>query len=318
MLRRLDSLVRDHGARVVLIRDPYYQGLVGLYLRWAHGIPLVVRVGGNDDANHAVTGQRAYPRLFPSRRAEKLVERRVLSRADLIAGANEDNREAAIRSGAPRERTTLFRYGNLLDPAHFAPLETRPGMQEARREVGLPGRRLLVFVGRLERVKRAMDLVEAMPDVLAAHPDAGLVIVGEGSLRSPMEMRARELHVDHAIAFVGNRPQRWIAALLPQAAVAMSPHMGRALAECSLAGLPAVAYALDWQAELVQEGETGFLVPPGDVGGLAKGIVRVLADPAEAARMGRAARERALDMMDQGRLSDHERACYMRLLGRVA
>ena len=44
----------------------------------------------------------------------------MLPRADLVAGANRDNLDYAVRNGARKERSALFRYGNLIDPVHFA------------------------------------------------------------------------------------------------------------------------------------------------------------------------------------------------------
>jgi glycosyltransferase involved in cell wall biosynthesis len=116
------------------------------------------------------------------------------------------------------------------------------------------------------------------------------------------------------MVLAGNRDQAWIAALLAEASLALSPHMGRALVETALAGVPIVAYDHDWQAEFLEHGRTGLLVPAGDVEALAREGVRVLRDPLLARKMGDAARAMALATQDPALLARREREAYERVL----
>jgi glycosyltransferase involved in cell wall biosynthesis len=128
---------------------------------------------------------------------------------------------------------------------------------------------------------------------------------------------ARSLEVSEHVIFAGNRNQEWIARVLPRAAVIVSPHMGRALVEAALSGVPIVAFDYDWQREIVVNGETGYLVANGDWHALAEGTVRLLADPDRAQRMGDRVREKVATMMDPERLMGHEQATYEGLLRRA-
>lgn len=312
---RLGAIIRRRDVRILRIGDPYYQGILGLTLARLHGCRLVLRVGANQDELYEATGRLAYPRLFRTRAAEQRVARFVLARVDLVAGANRNNADHAIRAGARADRVTLFRYGNVVNPIHFADPKDRPMRASVREEIGLGSRRLLLYVGRLEPVKRAADLIEVLARVLPHVPDAGLVLVGDGSLRERMRERAATLGVVQQVAFVGLRNQAWIAAAAVEASVIVSPHMGRALVETALAGTPMVAYELDWQAELVETGRTGVLVAAGDVGAMAAAIVDLLADDERRRALGAAARERAFNMMAPSRLDAHERRCYEWVLG---
>lgn len=313
LLRSLLRL-RRQGIGVVRAGDPYYQGLLGLFVARAARAPLAVRVASNFDEVYAATGRAAYPRLFGSRAVEKRIERFVLRRADLVAGANENNREYAIASGAIRERTTVFRYGNIVHPAHFAPPHARSGVEKIREELALPDKKIVAYVGRLEAPKRAGDLVEALAEARARVPEVAFVLVGDGSLRPAMERRARELGVEDSLRFMGQRDQEWIAALMPSVCALVSPHMGRALVETALGGAPIAAYDIDWQREVVLPGQTGELVPVGDARALGRAVATLLMDEVRRARMGAAARELMLDLMDPERLDQREREAYARVM----
>src|SRR5947208_12743681 len=101
---RLAGLIRRERISVIRTGSPLYIGLFAWGLSRVTGIPFVIRVGANHDKYFQTTGQPLEPRLMRSRRIEKLVERFVLRRADLVAGANQDNLDFALANGARPER----------------------------------------------------------------------------------------------------------------------------------------------------------------------------------------------------------------------
>src|SRR5205085_240640 len=115
----------------------------------------------------------------------------------------------------------------------------------------------------------------------------------------------------------GNLPQGELAELYPAAAVVVSPHTGRALTEAALAAAPVAAYDVDWQKELIESGKTGILVPHGNVKELAKAVAQLLEFPDVARSLGRALRDRALEMFDPERLDEHERREYAKVIGGI-
>lgn len=311
LLNRLHAVLRTGAVSVVRAGDPYYLGLLGLGLARAHGLPLVLRINGNYDQIYEAVGRLAYPRLFKRRWVEKRVDRFVLRRADLVAGANRDNLEFALRNGTPPERGVVFPYGALIDPVHRTPREDRP---DVRDELGLSGRTLLTAVTRLEAVKHTADLLHVLHRIRRDHPDVALVVVGEGSELPDLQLLAHELGVEDAVLFAGSRDQSWIADLLGSAQVYVAPSAGRALVEAALAGLPLVAYDVDWHAELVVDGVSGCLVDFRDTAGLADAVDRLLRDATLARRLGEGARSLAGDTMDPAELVALEREAYTRLL----
>jgi glycosyltransferase involved in cell wall biosynthesis len=82
--------------------------------------------------------------------------------------------------------------------------------------------------------------------------------------------------------------------------------------------VPMVAYDYDWQAEVVDDGDTGYLVPNGDWRQMTERTERLLLDPAQARIMGERARAKVLEMMDPERLMRHEQQTYSTLLDQWA
>lgn len=314
LLARLKTLVRRERISVIRAGDPLYTGLFGLMLSRLTRVPLVIRVGGNHDKVFEATGKPLMPRLFRSRRLERRVERFVLKRADLVAGANKDNLDFALAAGARPTRTTLFRYGNLIHPSHFTDPLTRVEGKSLLRDLGVGDRPVMLYVGRLEMVKRPADVIRVLAAVRRAGFDVVAVLVGDGSERTVLEQLARELGVADSVFFAGNRDQNWISRVIPVAALVLSPHTGRALAETGLGAAPIVAYDVDWQSEVVTSGETGELVRYGDVDAMTSAAVGLLEDRPRAVRYGVNVRARMLVMMDPVRLRNHERQCYDQLL----
>ena len=316
---RLRRLIRRERISAIRAPDPLYVGLFGLALARSTGIPLVVRVGANNDELRRFTGKPVNPRLLRTQRLEEAVERFVLSRADLVAGANQDNLDFALAHGARRERSTLFRYGNLIDPRHFVDPAKRPSNAELLAELGLEHQQFIINVGRLAdtaSVKHPEDVLQVLKFLGEAGLAVKCVIVGDGPLRSRLLQLAEELGVGDRLIMAGSRSQEWLAGVFPSAAVNVCPHAGRALSEGALAAVPTVAYDVDWQRELIETGKTGMLVEYRDVTGMANATKWLLENRDEAAALGRNLRARALEMLDPERLTAHEREEYRSLLAR--
>jgi len=311
---KLLGLVRRERINVIRVSSPLYVGLFGWVLSRLSGIPLVVRVGGNYYKIFETTGRPLEPRLMRSRKVEKIVERFIFRRAELVAGANQDNLNFALANGADSERTTLFRYGNLLDPSHLTDPTKRVIDDVYLNQLGVERGAFLLYVGRLEPVKHPDHLLEVLSRVRSHGFKVKAVLAGEGSMRDELVGQTGRLGLQREVIMPGNVPQDRLAQLYAAAAVVVSPHTGRALSEAAFAAAPIAAYDVDWQSELITDGLTGILVPHGQVDLLADGVERLLSDRESAIRFGSAVRALACEMLDPKRLDDHERATYARLI----
>ena len=316
LVKLLIRMAREVKIDVVRIGDPYYLGLMGLFLAKLMKVPLVIRVAFRYDDIFRITGKPVNPRLFRFRWLEKIIERFVFKRCDLIAGANEDNMHYALENGGRSDVATVFRYGNLIHANHWQQPNMRASADKQLASLGVTDEKILVTVARLEPVKCVRDVISVVAELIRrGHCVKGLII-GDGVLRGELETFAATLGVSSSVIFAGNRPQEWIATVLPRATVIISPHMGRSLTEAALAGVPIVAYDYDWQREVVINGQTGYLVTNKDWKALFDKTEDILSDPISGKKMGEEARKKILSMMDPQKLETHERNEYSKLFTR--
>jgi glycosyltransferase involved in cell wall biosynthesis len=181
------------------------------------------------------------------------------------------------------------------DPAHWYKLAiVRCGVEPAR--YGRNPRKAfgehVLFVGRLAAVKGVPLLLEAFARVRVDHPEARLTLVGDGPERASLEARAKALGLQDAVDFAGYRTQEEVAAFLEAADMLVLPSFAEGLPvvlmEALASRIPAIATPVAGVSELVQDGATGLLVPPGDIDGLTDALDRLLSDPDLCRRLGEA------------------------------
>jgi glycosyltransferase involved in cell wall biosynthesis len=156
-----------------------------------------------------------------------------------------------------------------------------------------PDDHVVGMVGRLESIKGFEYFIDSAKIVLSSIPNTRFLIVGDGSLRSSLEERSRRLGIEDKVIFTGWREDmpRIISMLDVLVLASLNEAVGRVLLEAGVAGKPAVATAVGGIPEIVKDGETGILVPPGDPEGIAAAVTGLLKDPRKRRAMGLAARE---------------------------
>jgi glycosyltransferase involved in cell wall biosynthesis len=156
----------------------------------------------------------------------------------------------------------------------------------------------LVTVGRLQAPKDALTLVRALAELPRGAYEA--VIVGDGPDRPALESEVRRLGLESTVGLAGERND--VAQLLAASDVfvlsSRSEGLPLSILEAMAAGLPVVAANVGGVSELVLQGETGFLVPPGDPRSLAGALEHLLDDPGLRGRLGAAARIRVEERFD--------------------
>lgn len=164
------------------------------------------------------------------------------------------------------------------------------------------GRRLL-FTGRLARVKGVPVVLAALARLRARYPDIELSLAGDGPDRATLEAEARRLGVADRVRFLGYQSSDQVRSLLQDTDVFVLPSFAEGvpvvLMEAMASGVPVVATRVAGVAELVEDGVSGFVVPPGDVDALARAVETLFADPALRERFGAAGRrmvEREFDV----------------------
>ena len=275
-------------ASVVTATNPYLQGLNAALVGRLLGLPYAVIITRDYDWDWAVLRKQAFRSVYPTRRLERAVGRWVLRHADLVLADREYYRQFAVRNGAASARAVATRV--LADNAYAI----AHASAEVRQRYGLGTGPLLSYVGRLDADKFPLDLVECLGRVQRRFPDVVLACAGTGAFAGEMQRRAAELGLGDRLKLLGAVELEALPDLIASSDVFVAPHMGYTLIEAGLTGVPIVSYDYDFHAEIVVDGEMGFLVPLRDVSALANRVCRLLADPGAAGGMGARMRERLL------------------------
>ncbi len=182
---------------------------------------------------------------------------------------------------------------NGVDTAQFADHAVTPAI---RRLLGLDPNVLLIgSVGRLSADKGGQDvLIRALAQLRQTQPQVGLVFIGDGPLRPGLAALATQLGQSSAVQFTGVRSD--VAQLLGALDLFVLPSLHEALPiavlEAMAVGLPVVTTRVGGVPEVVQDNVTGLLVSPGAVEALTAALLRLIVDPANAARLGAAGQAR--------------------------
>ncbi|MFC7300809.1 glycosyltransferase [Cognatiluteimonas weifangensis] len=178
----------------------------------------------------------------------------------------------------------------------------------------------ILFVGRLVEKKGLRHLIDALPAILAAHPQAFLSIAGFGPEERERRQQAARLGLQDRVRFLGAVPQPQLPALYRRAAVLAAPFvatgdgdregLGLVLVEALGCGCPVVTTALPTAREIFGNAPAPDCVTPGSVAALAAGVGRILAAPEQARLRAMALRDRLLPRFDW----DATAAAYARTL----
>lgn len=170
---------------------------------------------------------------------------------------------------------------------------------------------LLVYAGRLSGEKGIRVLLAAWRKVAEAVPEARLRILGDGPLREELEDATGGMGIE----FAGRCPRETVIDHLDEAWGLVQPSIcletfGLTLLEALALGRPVVASRIGALPELVLEGETGLLVPPGDVEALTRALLTLLRDAKLRRRMGEAGRVRFESTHNEQRGYENLRAAF--------
>lgn len=192
----------------------------------------------------------------------------------------------------PEERFTVVHYGIAAGPEPPPP----------------PPEPALLCVGRLVPIKGHAVLLDAFERARRELPELTLDLAGEGALEASLRARAPA-----GVSFLGRVSP--IGPALERHAIVVVPSLGEGFGMAALEaherGRPVIASDVGGLPEIVADGETGLVVPSGDAAALAEAIVRLARDHSLAARLGEAARRRALAEFSESRCVERTAALYL-------
>ena len=242
--------------------------------------------------------------------------------AEQILVISPEIRRHLKRVGARDEALVDFNFVGL-DVQTFMPAPGQPstdGGESVRRGFGFDGDALLIStIGALHPRKSHELFIEAAALVSAAEPRACFLIIGEGELRAELESLSRAKGLSGKLAFTGVRDD--ISRLLSASDVYVKPgvvegFIGITVLEALGLGKPVVAFDTEDVKLALTDGQTGLIVPIGDVARLADRIVYLLRNPDVGARLGEAGQQVVMERFDFGVLARRLEEFYQGVLGR--
>jgi len=214
--------------------------------------------------------------------------------------------------GRPGQFTKIFSGFELspfLTATNDPALRTRLGIAPTDFVVGK--------IARLVKLKGHDDLFAAAPALVREYPQIKFLLVGDGPWRSRFENQARALGLEKHFVFTGLVPPNEVPQLVgimdALAHLSLREGLPRALPQALAAARPVVAYDCDGAGEVCIQNETGFLVAPGDTGGLTSGVLQLARDPELRERLGRRGQEMVRACFGVERMVDDIYALYLKL-----
>jgi len=316
LYRALKRLVRDERIRTVHAGCVLQEGWLAWMLnRWC-GLPYVVYVHGEELNIGANSRELAW------------MMRRVFGRAERVIVNSRNTGRLLQPWGVPAAKVTVLHPG--VDTERFCPIaDCGLRIADSGNSIGNPKSEIrnsnsirnpqsairnpvILTVGRLQKRKGQDMLIRALPRIREAVPGVVYAIVGDGDQRGALEGLARETGVADCVRFLGEvgdaemirRYQQCDLFVLPNREVNGDIEgFGMVLVEAQACGKPVFAGDSGGTAETMQRGVTGEIVDCTSPETLAAAVIELLRDPARRERMGRAARDWAVERFDWASLT---------------
>ncbi len=265
---------------VIVAQSPAFDGMIGVFLKILTGCRLVVEVHGDWIESPFLYHKILFPKFF--RLLLILSGKFSLRQADKIRTISQFTEDLANKYGGRDKPKCCF--PTFTDISKFL----EGGV--CNNLVGLN----ILYVGVLYRLKGVHFLIRALSRVRLRHPEVSLNIIGDGPYRSELENLVKELNLG-GVKFFGQLPSDEVVKRMRDCSVLVLPSLseglGRVLIEAAAVGKPVVGSRVGGIPEVIEDGQTGFLFPPGDVSALACKLEWVFDHPKQAKLMGERGRK---------------------------
>jgi len=274
---------------------------------------LAARLAGNSIVIHTIHGFPFNDFMNPVARWFFIFIERWMSRwTDKLITVSRLNLEKALAL----KLADPDKFINIYSGINFAKFNTGPASMDLRKHLDIPEHvHTIGMVGRLSRQKAPELFIEAIPTVLEKFSNCRFILVGDGELRSRIELLSAKLGIKSQVIMTGFQEdiKQYLSLLDVFVLSSLWEGLGRSLTEAMYMRCPIVATAVEGVPELVEDGITGKLVKPGSPQDLAEAIIYQLEHPQQAAKMGEAGRRRVEDIFDIDKMIADIDLLYQRL-----
>lgn len=293
---------------------PTIRGLVTLIRR--EGVDLVNTHSGIDSWSAGIAARWAGVKLVRTRHLNLPLRRSLLNFVHYLP-------QAVVTCGGAMRRT-LMELGfsahmvvSIPTGVDFSTFRPQRERRAVRGELGIsPSAFVVLMVGVIRGVKRHEIALRAFSQLHQEHPEAVMVLAGEGPMQVDMKHLAAELALEDAIHFLGHRDD--VPDLLGAAdcllLTSRSEGVPQAVTQALGCGVPVVATAVGGVPELIEDGRTGLLVPAEDVAATAKALLQLARDDGLARQLAAAGLQFAQAHYSLDAMLDATEALYAQLL----
>jgi phosphatidylinositol alpha-1,6-mannosyltransferase len=312
--RALRGQLEEFGPDVALLTSDLAHGIGGIACP-RRSVPYLPVVHGSEVAKH-----------FPPRTAKQYLQsvwlRKAYSGADAVLCVSEYVRGLMTAGGFSGDRLQVVHNG--IDKRLLSTPVSSEDVEGFRRRLGLEGKKVLLTLARLVERKGQAEMVRAMPEVLARHPQVRYLVAGTGENAPALEGLVRGMGLEEHVLLLGEVPDRDKLPLLDLCDLYVLPSrregqrvegLGIALLEAAARGKPLLAGSHGGIPEIISDGENGFLVDARRPHELAQAVIRVFDDPKLAGELGSAARRTVEERFLAGRMAEGTLEVIREVLG---
>lgn len=215
-----------------------------------------------------------------------------------------------------REESKVRLIFNGVDTSKFTNDYSVDERQRIKRRLGLKEGPIIGIISRLVPEKGHTYLIEAFKELLVEIPNAQLIIIGNGKLKTVLKNRVRELGISNAVYFIDEtRDTKPLLAIIDVVTrPSIEEGFGLGVVEAMLMGLPIVSTDVGGFKSILDRSNVGILVPPKDVAALKEAFVRILIDSESAKKLGEAGKKYALENFSADRMAAQVEEVYKELI----
>lgn len=273
---RVKRLLKDEHVDLIHAHE-FDANVQGTFVAALSGVPLVATVHGKN--------------YFWEKLRRRLAYQWVSRNATMVAVSENLKQFIVEKVGVDSGHVKVVYNGVDLLP-HCGPAD----IDQCRKELDLPtGDQIVGVVGNLYPVKGHQYLIAAIPAVLAKCPNTTFIFAGRGQLEGELKEQAHQLGVAQKVRFLGLRQDipRILAVLHAFVLPSLSEGLSLAILEAMVAGKPVIATDVGGNPELVEDSETGYLVPSQNSQALADRLISLLMNRDRALQFGKVGQLRA-------------------------
>ena len=287
---------RTQGADLVVTQDPFFTGAVGYAIKRGYGVPLCVQIHSDNIGSEWWLRESARNRLMEP------MGKWLVRRADTVQVVSNTIAGRLTKHGVAPDRIWNIMAAGGIDVALYRDAD---GSKIRTQLLGGRHKHLVLFVGRLVKVKDLPSLLEAASLVARELPDTLFVLIGDGHEQAAIENLLRQHQLQDNVMLLGGvaaeETPSYFAACDLFVMSSLYEGKARTLVEAACAGKPIVTTAVSGADEVVVDGETGFMVPVRDPAALADRMLQLLRNADLASAMGTRGQELATNAYDRQR-----------------